>query len=244
MIGQLGILGQLGHLGRFGVESGTTTTPVTVTVTAGQTVTIGLAVAAGTTAVINWGDGTASPVTNSGSYQNYTRTYAASGTYAGAISNVGVITHLRMSNETKARFDFTRFGSLTYLRLDGTSSAVTGVITAMTLTYLRLSATGGAITGTLKSSSRLTREYIDITGEITLPTNRIYGTWGAESMSISMSAHKLTAAETDATLIRLAEATISGGTRTVYIYGAARTSASDAAVAVLLDAGVSIAVTG
>lgn len=227
---------------RFGEAS--VATPVTFTVTAGQTVTIGLAVKSGTVAVINWGDGTTSSVTNSGSHQNYTRTYATSGTYTGTISNAGVITHLRMVGETKASFNFTRFTALTYLHLYGTGSSVTGVITDMALTYLYLWNTGSSVTGVLRSTSRLTREYIDITGEITLPTNRVYGTWGSESMRIDMDARKLTAAETDATLIRLAAATISGSNKTVYIYGQARTSASDAAATTLNNAGVTVTITG
>ena len=83
-----------------------------------------------------------------------------------------------------------------------------------------------------------------MTGEITLPTNRVYGTWGAEPMQIYMAAHKLTAAETDATLIRLAASPISGSAKTVYIYGGSRTNASDAAIAVLNTANVSVTITG
>ena len=283
----IGELGKLGQLGRFNVKSGDIiVTPVTFTVTAGQTVTIALAVKAGTTAVINWGEGTTSSVTNSGDYQNYTKTYASGGTYTGSISNVGVITHFRMLNETKANFAFTLFRALTYLFLNGTGSAVTGVITNMeltnlflsgtgsavtgvitnmaltylflngtgsavtgaitnmALTYLVLYNTGSAVTGTLKSTSRLTREFINITGEITLPTNRVYGTWGADAMRIDMDAHKLTAEETDATLIRLAASPISGANKTYYIYGASPTAASDAAHDILGAAGVVGVITG
>ena len=285
MIGQLGKLGQLG---RFGVESGAVVeSPVTFTPTAGDlTVTIGLGVVAGQTAVIDWGDGATTNVTNSDGYQTYSRTYASAGTYSGRITNAGVVKYLRMSSETKAAFNFSRFTALTYLYLSNTGSAVTGVITNMALTYihlfgmgsavtgvitnmaltyLHLSNTGSAVmgvitnmaltslllfgmgsavTGVLASTARLRREYIDITGEITLPTNRTYGTWGSEPMRIDMDAHKLTAAETDATLIRLAASTISGANRTVYIYGAAPTSASDAAMDILEVANVSVTITG
>ena len=133
--------------------------------------------------------------------------------------------------------------ALTYLFLSGTGTAVTGVITGMALTYLLLYGTGTAVTGVLATAARLTREYIDITGMITLPINRTYGTIGSESMRINMTAYKLSSAEVDAALMRMAETTISS-TTSIYIYGSARTSASDAAYSYLLTKTTSITITG
>ena len=159
----------------------------------------------------------------------------------GEITNIP-LTSLYLSDTGTAVTGVITNMPLTYLFLSYTS--VTGAITNMPLTSLYMSATGTAVTGILNSTARLTREYIDITGEITLPTNRVYGTWGASAVRINMVAHKLTSSETDATLIRLAASPISGSTKTVYIYGESRTVASDAAIAILNTANVSVTITG
>ena len=303
-------------------KTNVTFTPTSVALS----VTIGLAVGSGKTAVIDWGDGTTTNVTNNGAYQNYAHTYASAGTYNGSLRNSGAVTALRIANETKVSLSITGMAltylllyntgtavtgvitgmaltylslsgtgtavtgvitgmaltylllygtgtavtgvitgmeltslllyntgtavtgvitgmALTYLFLSGTGTAVTGVITGMALTYLLLYGTGTAVTGVLATAARLTREYIDITGMITLPINRTYGTIGSESMRINMTAYKLSSAEVDAALMRMAETTISS-TTSIYIYGSARTSASDAAYSYLLTKTTSITITG
>ena len=294
----LGVLGQV-----YGGSGGIT--PVTYTVDDGDTVKIGLGVKSGSSATINWGDGTLSEVTNSGGYQEYSHSYVNGGTYSGRIMGVSQVTYLCLDNEAKAQFDITSFQSLTYLYLYHTYDSITGDITGMPLTYLyvvaandlitgditgapltylylyytnnitgditgmlltylylahtnnitgditgmaltflTLGSIGSAVTGTLSHEARLTREYIIIDNYITLPTNRSYGTWGSQPMRIDMDGHKLTADETDATLIQMAAATISGNSKTVYIYGEDRTSASDDAMTTLTNAGVTVTITG
>ena len=274
--GPYGSTGAYGSRGRFGVGA-----YGTLTISPGAlSYTIGLAAYA--SVLVDWGDGTTTAVSYTGStYQYYTKTYASAGAYT--IRIIGSVKSLRLID---ARLAMSITGmALTYLYLNGTGSSVTGVITGMALTYLYLNGTGSSVTGvitgmaltylslvntessvtgvitgmaltylllvntessvtgTLNSASRLTREYIAITGDITLPDDRVYGTWGSESIRIEMGT-KLTSTQTDATLIRLAAATISGANKTYYIKGAARTSASDAAVATLTSAGVTGTITG
>lgn len=263
MIGQIGIVGQLGVLGGSGFSSNMV--PVTYTVDDGDTVKIGLGVKSGSSATIDWGDGTLTDVTNSGGYQYYSHDYVDAGTYSGRIIGASQVTHLWAYHEDKMQFDITSFRSLIYLTLyrtngsitgdvtgmhltymyvDNKVAAVTGDISGMALTYLTVYGEDSTISGTLSHESRLTREYVNISNYIALPEDRIYGEWGSESMIINMSGHKLTADETDATLIQMAAATISGSNKTVYIYGEDRTSASDDAMNTLTNAGVTVTITG
>ena len=168
--------------------------------------------------------------------------YNTGSSVTGVITGMA-LTYLLLANTGSSVTGVITGMALTFLYLGSTGSSVTGVITGMALTYLLLGNTESSVTGALNSASRLAREYIITTNDITLPDNRIYETWGLEAMRIEMGT-KLTSTQTDATLIRLAAATISGANKTYYIKGAARTSASDAAVATLTSAGVTGTITG
>ena len=141
-----------------------------VTTTASQSITFGLAVKQGTTAFIDWGDGsryTEVKYSVAGNYQNYAHTYINPMLYKARIINSKQVITLSLSN-TSITGSITGM-ALTYLSLYNTGTSITGSITGMALTYLYLLNTGSAITGSITGMA-LTYLYLNntsITGSIT-----------------------------------------------------------------------------
>ena len=145
-----------------------------VTTTASQSITFGLAVKKGTTAFIDWGDGsryTEVKYSVAGSYQNYAHTYINPMCYKARIINSKQVISLNLNNTGTSISGSIAGMPLTYFFLFNTGTSISGSIAGMPLTSLHLDTIGTSISGSIAgmplTSLHLYGTGTEITGSIT-----------------------------------------------------------------------------
>ena len=222
--------------------------PFTFSVISTQTISGLLSTEDGTSVTVNWGDGTSNTYT--GIDQAYSKNY-------GSVGNRTVVFTLGSDKLTK--FTMTQTGanisfdlaklprSLTYFYCTG-SNTITGNLLSLpvALTYF-FCAGSNTITGNLSSlPAGLTTFYCTGSNTIADYSGKTWANNQRRVYLVPVTGGGLSSAEIDQLLIDLAAA---GGTWTdvkaVYLRGtnAARTAASDAAVATLVSKGVTVITT-
>ena len=222
--------------------------PFTFSVIATQTISGLLSTKEGTSVTVDWGDGTSNTYT--GTDQAYSKNY-------GSVGNRTVV--FKGGSATLTKFTMTEAGanisfdlaqlprSLTYFNCQG-SNTVTGNLSSLPAGLTYFACTGSnTVTGNLSSlPAGLT--YFACTGSNTIGdySGKTWANNQRRVYLVPVAGGGLSSAEIDQLLIDLAAA---GGTwnadKQVYLRGtnAARTAASDAAVATLVSKGVTVTTT-
>lgn len=222
---------------------------------------------AGQTITVFWGDGTSNTYTGT-TDQAYSKTYSGSGTYTIVIHNSRNMTKWTITSTSGVFFDLSAMAltgltyfycsgnntitgnlsslpaNMTYFNCQG-SNTITGNLSSLPVNMATFACTGSnTITGNLSSlPANMTSFYCTGSNTISDYTTRTWANNQQRVYLIPVAPGGLDSTEVDQLLIDLAAA---GGTWTgdkqVYIKGtcAARTAASDAAVATLLGKGVSV----